>query len=185
MYVVHHISLVKPNEHADAALNGSGRHVEWFVDNWMYKLDSWGLNCIYICVFLYLVAVTFPKLAILVLYLRIFIDRFSRWMCWAVIGILLANMIVNYFTVGFQCNHFDYGWKPWMWDGNCDNILQHYTWSAMPNIITDVVMLLLPLPALWRLKLPIQVKLGLVVTLMVGSVYVTHNSLLFGQPANN
>ena len=45
-----------------------------------------------------------------------------------------------------------------------------YKYWSVPNIVTDVVMLILPMPVIWRLKISRAQKAGLTVTFLLGSV---------------
>lgn len=45
-------------------------------------------------------------------------------------------------------------------------------WSTLPNILTDVIMLILPLPSIWNLQLRTPLKIGLTITFLTGSLYV-------------
>jgi hypothetical protein len=42
-------------------------------------------------------------------------------------------------------------------------------WQAILNIITDFLMLLLPIPLLWKLQVPLTQKLGLALIFALGS----------------
>ena len=43
----------------------------------------------------------------------------------------------------------------------CLNVQTFFQGQAIPNIITDLVLLILPLPLIWTLKLPIEQKTAL------------------------
>jgi hypothetical protein len=47
-----------------------------------------------------------------------------------------------------------------------------YTWFSIPNLVTDVAMLALPLPAIWTLKMSRGQKVGLTLTFLTGSMQV-------------
>lgn len=42
---------------------------------------------------------------------------------------------------------------------------------SVPNIVTDLIMLLLPMPVIWRLKLPTKQKIALTGVFLLGSLY--------------
>ncbi|KAK4693586.1 hypothetical protein P7C71_g3843, partial [Lecanoromycetidae sp. Uapishka_2] len=43
-------------------------------------------------------------------------------------------------------------------------------WPSLPNILSDVVMLILPMPTIWNLHLKPQLKIGLIITILAGSL---------------
>ena len=54
--------------------------------------------------------------------------------------------------------------------GHCNNIEAHFIYASIPNIVTDVAMILLPIPVVWNLHVPRHVKLGLVMTFLVAGM---------------
>lgn len=122
---------------------------------------------------LYILAVTFSKLAIVDLYLNIFTDKRSRYITYAIGFILIASAVSNFIAVMAQCRPFAsavlYNPKA---DGWCHDIHAHFTWASLPNIITDFIMMILPIPLVWKLQQPWQVKAGIGLSFLMGSVYV-------------
>jgi hypothetical protein len=47
-----------------------------------------------------------------------------------------------------------------------------FRYGSIPNIVTDVVMLILPMPLIWGLHVSTKVKIGLLVTFLLGSMWV-------------
>jgi hypothetical protein len=45
-----------------------------------------------------------------------------------------------------------------------------FRYGSIPNIVTDVVMLILPMPLIWGLHVSTKVKIGLLVTFLLGSM---------------
>ena len=124
---------------------------------------------LYVEPILYCVAVALPKLSILVLYLRIFTDKLSRYICWLLIGIISVLAFINVFVIAFECSPHAKAWDPEL-PGHCHNIEQHYIWGSFPNFVTDFVMLVIPLPVVYRLHAKTRVKVGLMLTFIVGSM---------------
>ena len=127
----------------------------------------------------YAIAVTFPKLSILAMYLRIFSVPFYRMITYFVIYILVISSTILFMMMLFQCTPVDYFWDKTIVGGKCHfDIEKLFLYASLPNIITDVVMLLLPLPFIFRLNMTRKVKIGLGVTLLTGSRYMILFSLL-------
>lgn len=119
---------------------------------------------------LYLAAVLFPKLAILAIYLRIFVERPYRAACYMVAGILTANWIGTTVAGFLMCIPFNYVWDRTIPGGHCFDINSYFRWASLANIVTDVVMLVLPLPVIWKIRTTAHIKIGLTITFATGSL---------------
>lgn len=95
------------------------------------KIPYFGRNSFYTILILYTCATTFPKISVLVLYLRIFVDRPSRFCSWLLIGVLSVAAIVNIFTVGFQCTDPAAAWKHGSPGSKCNNIQAHFSYASL------------------------------------------------------
>ena len=149
---------------------GVGLHFERVMATMPEEIPNWGRNGFYAVTIIYSLAVVLPKMSVLILYLRVFKDRFSKYCCWAIFLILAASAIINVFIVGFQCNNPAASWDPTIPGGHCNNIQAHLTYASLPNIITDVAMLVLPIPVVRRLQVALHVKIGLAMTFLVASM---------------
>lgn len=118
----------------------------------------------------YLPAVILTKLALLVMYTRIFIKRTDRIACWVVAALLIANFVGAMIAGFLMCIPLEYLWNRTIPGGHCININAWFRWSSLMNIITDVVMLILPLPVIWKTQSSRKVKIGLTITFATGSV---------------
>ena len=113
----------------------------------------------------------FPKLAILCLYLRLFTQKIYRYASYLLIGILITTAIVNSISAGVSCTPFAYNWDKTIPGGRCfPDINAWYLWVSFPNIVTDVFMLILPLPVIWKLQMSRKNKLGLTMVFCTGSM---------------
>ena len=119
---------------------------------------------------MYLAAVLFPKLAILAIYLRVFISRPYRAACWVLGAFLIINWFTFTVTAFMMCSPLEYLWNKQIIGGHCYDINLFYRMSAFPNIATDVIMLALPLPVVWKLQTSQNVKIGLTITFATGSM---------------
>ena len=81
---------------------------------------------------------------------------------WAIMTILFAFLI---------CLPLDYNWKMFSLkptSGNCGNLLSGFTAVGVVDILTDLSILILPLPMIWRLQLPNRNKMALAIILGLG-----------------
>ena len=163
--------------------SGVGRHeVVVYEENPLY-ITLWA-KFLVVESFFYLVVVAIPKLAILMIYLKVFPTPIIRKLCYGIGSLMVLYMVIVCLVAGFACRPLAFFWDKAL-DGTCVDIKALYQWASFPNIITDVIMLVLPIPMIvrylsgsipkltdwqWRLKLATHIKVGLSFTFLTGSV---------------
>lgn len=147
---------------------GVGHHLPAVLIHSPSKLVTWA-KCIYALEWIYLAAVALPKLSILCLYLRIFVQKPYRMVTYVIIGMVISNWIAFILASTFQCSPVEYQWNKKI-SGHCFDVQTYYKFVNVPNILTDAVMLVLPMPMVWHLNIPRTHKLGLTVVFLAGSV---------------
>lgn len=135
-------------------------------------LTIWG-HMIIIIPILYLAAVVPPKLVLLHLYLSIFIQKAFRWSCYGIAGVVLTNWFANTIAAFVSCQPLSFYWTQ---EGRCFDINQFFRWGSFVNIVTDVVMLILPIPSILGLQVSLRLRLGILATFILGSLYVAVES---------
>ncbi|KAM3074181.1 hypothetical protein ACMFMG_002998 [Clarireedia jacksonii] len=128
----------------------------------------------------YAVAVTFPKLSILAMYLRIFRIPFYRAATYFIFYFLIISSIILFLMILFQCTPVNFFWDKTVEGGKCHfDIERLFLYASLPNIITDILMLALPLPFIWTLNMTRKVKVGLAITFLTGSSGLVTSVLRF------
>lgn len=156
----------------------------------------------YVDEILYMLVMPIIKIAILCTYLRIFTNIKFKRLVYGTIGLNVAYAIAFSLITIFQCtpvknvcftppiltysficvvtNFFSLGWFAQAWEnwdksrpGRCNNINAQSWASAGWNIVLDLVVVILPMPMLWRMNLNPRKKF--LVMLMFGTF---HNILL-------
>lgn len=148
---------------------GVGRHMDVLLALDPSAVIRWA-KCGYAVEQLYCTAVVFPKLAILGLYLRIFTTKPYRMTCYVIAGIVVANGIAGVITSLASCHPFAARWDLTRTDANCIDTLQYWRWINLANIVTDIMMLGLPLPVVWSLHVSRTQKFGLTLVFLTGSI---------------
>ena len=148
---------------------GAGYHEVVTVARYPNFFVFWGK---YVLVFAILshCGVLFPKLAILAIYLRIFTPSIYRNACWVLVALLISNWIATIVAAFFICIPLNLLWNPGIVGGHCFDIGSYYRWSSFFSVLTDLMMLVLPLPVIWKLNTSRNVKLGLTVVFGIGGV---------------
>ena len=121
---------------------------------------------------LYFLSITLPKLTMLSLFLRIFVVKWQRIASYTIGAILLATALANIIANVTQCVPLEYLWNKEV-AGKCFDQNAYWRWASLPNILTDVVMLGLPVPAIWGAQMGWKDKLGVGLTFFAGSLYVS------------
>ncbi len=86
-------------------------------------------------------------------------------------GVLISHGIASVFAATFECTPLAHLWDKTI-AGHCFNAVAFYRLASLPNIITDVLMLCLPMPMIWQLKLSTARKISLTFVFLTGSMSV-------------
>jgi len=119
---------------------------------------------------------TFVKISILLMYIRIFPTRFIRTSTWVITTILLLWWIIVLFFTIFQCSPIAYAWDKTIVLTNpkahCLNANEFYIGNAVPNIVTDLAILSLPVHEVWRLHMRTGQKAAVMGMFLLGGLVV-------------
>ncbi|KAH7176136.1 hypothetical protein EDB81DRAFT_897190 [Dactylonectria macrodidyma] len=118
---------------------------------------------------LYCVSMMFTKLSLLAIYIRISPSRRFRAAVYLLMAIVTGYSFSAVLVAIFQCNPVEMAWDITITDGSCIDRMAYFVATLALNVTTDLFMLALPIPMLWRVKMPMRQKLGLIGILMTGS----------------
>ncbi|KAL6705174.1 hypothetical protein ACN47E_007279 [Coniothyrium glycines] len=129
------------------------------------------LKMFYVCQMLYILVQIFSKVAILVLYSRLFPDfiHYFQWTVRCMIAFMFIHGAVFFFLVTFQCLPINSIWDKTI-VGKClpVSVVIGFLGAAL-SIVEDFIILLLPIRELWKLQMNTKKKIGLVLLLSIGS----------------
>ena len=94
---------------------------------------------------IYLPCVSFPRLAILLVYLKIFTSKPYRIACYTLGVVIILQAIIESFLAGFECIPLEYIWDKTIPGGRCFNTRAFWAWGSFPNIMIDLTMIILPM----------------------------------------
>lgn len=120
-------------------------------------------ECIYVTV------VMLVKASILVMYHRIFPVKGFRMAVYIIGGIVVSWWLAIVLVCIFQCDPIPKAWLPWI-PGTCINLKASFIGNAVPNILTDVAILALPITQVWSLHGTVARKLSLCGAFLLGSL---------------
>ncbi|GFF55517.1 hypothetical protein CNMCM6936_005640 [Aspergillus lentulus] len=128
---------------------GLGKHV------WVVELDNVivVMQLLFAYVLIYVVAIPLIKLSIILFYRRIFGMNWVMWIC--------AFLTVGYWfscTIAFLvcCRPLSYYWTQYRdpGGGKCIfNLYPFYIGNAAANVATDGIILMVPIPLVWKLQM--------------------------------
>ncbi|RDW84361.1 hypothetical protein BP6252_01951 [Coleophoma cylindrospora] len=155
--------------------HGTGQHdADLTVDNMLTALRFW-----YYCEWAYVITMCFIKVAIAILYLRVFFEKWQRRVVWiTLVGVILTGF--SYLlAVVLQCIPVPFIWHRYhedqMHKGACLPVsivlAGTYIHSAV-SAISDFTLAGLPIILLWNLRFPVWKKFWIGVMMSLGAIAV-------------
>lgn len=135
----------------------------------MEQLVLW-YRYLFIFELVYFTAVTFPKLAALSLYLRLF--NWKGFMRVATIILIFLTIVawgIMAVCSWLLCRPFDRWWNGSL-DIRCHNTQEFFHGQSIPGFVIDLFILFLPMKTIWDLKLPMIKRAGLVIIFLIGGL---------------
>ncbi|KAL2813026.1 hypothetical protein BJX63DRAFT_443261 [Aspergillus granulosus] len=120
--------------------------------------------------FLWVLSLSCSKISILFLYLRIFPVRWLVLSSWATITIIVAWAIATILAGCLICRPFAYNWDQTIPGGKCGDQVTSFTVTGVVNLVTDVIVLVLPMRSLYKLQMATYKKVTLIAVFGLGIV---------------
>ena len=111
------------------------------------------------------------KTSLLLFYVRLFPDRRMRMVAYITAAIQWSFCIASTIVDIDTCTPLKYFWDKAIPGGHCINTHVFYIVGSTMQLVTDVVVLLIPLPVVWSLQIGVPRKIGLSVIFLLGSMY--------------
>lgn len=120
-------------------------------------------------IWLYVSAIGFGKLSILTQYLRIFVGKRTKIATITMIAIVVGYTIQGDLVGFFSCTPVQKFWNRPL-PGTCVKAGVYYYITIAMNIITDIAIVIIPIPALLKLNIPTNQKYGLIFAFALGGL---------------
>ena len=119
------------------------------------------------------------KASILILYHRVFFvsRRFTK-MLWAVGIFVLGYSGVLGGASLIQCIPLNYIWDPSV-KGYCLKIPLAATILAVFNVLTDIIILVMPMPMLWKMQMETKEKIQVIGMFLLGGLYAPLHETIY------
>ncbi|KAH6851599.1 integral membrane protein [Alternaria rosae] len=120
----------------------------------------------------YYAAMSSVKLSYLWFYLRIFPqEAFRKWV-WICMGLVGGYWLGSMLQIFLICTPFEMNWNPTIPGGHCASYNVAFVTIGIFNMLTDLIIMFLPIPFIRQLQMAIGTKLGLVAIFGIG-LFVT------------
>ena len=121
--------------------------------------------------FTYATTLVLLKASALFFYARVFQTRqYTTWFTWALYATHFLNMawfIGLTFGQSFMCSPPAKAWNPTL-PGHCGSTAALWLGSAVPSVVIDFIILILPLPMIWSLKMSMNRKAAITAVFICG-----------------
>lgn len=124
--------------------------------------EKWGAASVVI----YVPAVALAKVSILIFYLRINPASSFRYQVFFVLFVTVGYMIAICLALIFECHPIPKFWDPFV-EGKCVHVQDLYLANGILNVVTDFLVLLVPVPMLWALHVSSRQKF------VLGGIFAT------------
>ncbi|KAI1475335.1 hypothetical protein K445DRAFT_314477 [Daldinia sp. EC12] len=155
--------------YAEVIQAGLGRHTVAVVMEDPNKVTKY-LLLLYLLDWFYVPSNMLSRVSVVILYLRIFTDKWARAACWAVMGFLIANCLATIIAAQLECTPLAFTWDKSIPGGKCFNQILWYQLTNFPNILGDLMIMILPIRTVWGLKASVARKAGIATVCLTGSI---------------
>ncbi|KAK3323181.1 hypothetical protein B0T19DRAFT_199216 [Cercophora scortea] len=125
----------------------------------------------------YKISLQLTKISLLLLYMRIFSHvRWFRRLSLGLITVLVLYGFASCITGLVQCTPVARAWN-YAVAGSCIQLMKFFIFNGAFALATDVIVLLLPMPLVWRLQLPLSQKIALIPVFGIGIFIVITSTL--------
>lgn len=119
---------------------------------------------------LWVLSLSFTKFSILFLYLRLFPVDSVRWAGWITIVIIAAWTVATILAACLICRPIQSNWDQTIENATCGDQVLSFTVTGVINLVTDVAVLVIPMPSLYKLQLATYKKWMLITVFGLGAV---------------
>lgn len=127
------------------------------------------LQIVLVAAVVYVPALAFAKVSLIILYHRIMNKRSAyRWTLYTISAIVCGYSIAIIFALIFACSPIQRSWDSSITHGYCIDRNGLYIATAVTNIITDLALIVVPIPLVSNLQMPRMKKVGLLLMFTIG-----------------
>lgn len=114
----------------------------------------------------------------MVLYYRLFGTKGSFRIAICITGAIVWGWAISIVLESFLlCSPVEFNWNPTLPSGKCGNRNVAFVMAGVLNMVTDLMVMALPLPYIWGLQLPLGRKIGLTLVFCLGLLYAQSSNI--------
>lgn len=164
--------------------HGTGKHI------WAGPPEAamvWAIG-LFVSEIVYTLTLCLVKYSTLCLYWRVFgTSKRNRIPIWILAGLVTAWGVAILLTSIFQCVPTRSWWKrldpvdpmpPTEFVCGVDST-QFFIGNSIPTIVTDIMMIAMPVPYIWSLQMRVPQKIGVLAIFLLGALWVFSSFFLF------
>lgn len=148
---------------------GIGRHMAVLLAKDPGMVKNY-LILLYALEWCYVPSIMLSRMSVVILYLRIFTEKWPRIACWFVMAFLASYCTSTLIAAQVQCRPFNYIWDKNIEGGKCFDLILWYQLTNIPNIVADVMIMALPVRTIWSIKASRARKSGIAAVCLTGSM---------------
>lgn len=128
---------------------------------------------IFVAAWMYPIMTAAIRVSVILFYRRIFArgNTFYSLFISTMLVLQAAYVIVFEITPGFSCKPIRDGWNPILRLTSCSNFYIYQTEALYSiSLAFDVILLIFPIYAVWKLQMPLKKRLGVAIIFALGAV---------------
>lgn len=117
------------------------------------------------------------KMSIVVFYWRVFAIRSFRMVLYFVTFLVMGWWFSILIVACVQCRPYSYFWNQYVdptAKGTCINTYYFFIGNGAASVITDFIILICPIPMVWKLQMPIAQRLSVISIFLLGGLWVPY-----------
>ena len=119
------------------------------------------------------------RISLVLLYKRVFIKEWFRWMCWFLIFCYSGYSISTIFVDAFSATPVASTWDKSITPTHIIDWRELVTANCAFNVVTDLIMLVMPLTVIWMLKTTKLPRIGLTFVFGLGCLNLVASCMRF------
>ncbi|KAH6870269.1 hypothetical protein BKA58DRAFT_384712 [Alternaria rosae] len=143
------------------------------VHAWEISIEKYGFysRLLLAAPVLYAPCTALTKVALCIFYSRLSPSVAFQWAVWITLFVCAGSYTAVFFSLIFACKPIAASWDPLLLaTATCVNRGAIYIATAVIGIVTDVMLISIPIPTIWGLQMPTKQKIGLTIMFCVGSI---------------
>jgi hypothetical protein len=130
------------------------------------------LQVLYPLAIMYPIVAMCAKVSLLVSYLRLNNERWYRWACYFGLLFVVGSHVGLSLAAALPCQPIAMAWDSTITDGHCIDQPSVYKATAIMGLLSDILLIGIPIPMTVKLQMPWQQKAGLIGLFFIGGITI-------------